>query len=425
MIPGSAAALLAPQGPPSDHKKGLQQEGDPKTMGDMDTEFLVVGGGLGGGVVAGLLARAGRRVTVLERNPGKTPTVRPEVLWPATLGVLEALLPPELLRETMVPVRAIRVFRGGPLLAEIAPRTIAASGIQPWSTDPGATRAKLLECGGFEVRHGVEAVGVLREGTRVVGVRSRDTGSGREADLLARWTIGDDGATSKVREACGISMETRLFPVEFLCFGFDWPASLPPNCPHVFINPEASASSLLAVGALPFPNGKGAGLVAALGGRMKAATDLEAQARSLFRSDARIADLTGGKAFPRDFVHIKRPWGHALRYGAEGAALMGDAIHPVSPVGGQGANMSVQDARVMAEAFLSGRPDPVAEYERRRRPANERSLAFTRRASDVVDGKGLARIARRFARWLPKMANLPLIQQRILREASRAFDDER
>jgi 2-polyprenyl-6-methoxyphenol hydroxylase-like FAD-dependent oxidoreductase len=389
----------------------------------METEFLVVGGGLGGGVLAGLLARAGRRVTVLERNPGKTPIVRPEILWPATVRILESLLPPEVLSGTMVPVRAMRVIRDGAPLVEVAAHTIDASGVQPWSTEPGATRARLLEQGGFEVRYGAEAVGVLREGARIVGIRLRD-GSGRESELLARWTIGDDGAHSKVREACGIPMETRLFPVEFLCFGLDWPASLPPEGPHIFISPEASTSSLLAIGALPFPNGKGAGLVAALGSRLKDASDVEAQGRRLFQSDPRIGDLTRGKEFPRDFIHIKRPWGHAPRYGAEGAALIGDAIHPVSPVGGQGANMSVQDARVLAEVFLSGRPDPVEEYERRRRHANERSLGFTRTASDVVDGRGIAQVAGHFARWLPKMANLPLIQQRILREASRAFDDQ-
>jgi len=389
----------------------------------VDAEFLIVGGGLGGGVLAGLLANAGRRVTVLERNPGKTPIVRPEILWPATVQVLESLLPPDVLAQTMVPVREIRLIRGGAPLVEIASRTIAGSGIQPWSTDPGATRAKLLEKGPFEVRHGVEGVGVLREGTRVVGIRARETAAGREFDLRARWTIGDDGAHSKVREACGIGMETRLFPVEFLCFGFDWPESLPPNTPHVFINPEASASSLLVLGALPFPGGKGAGLIAALGSRMKDAPDLEAQGRRLLQSDPRIADLAKGKQFPRDFVHVKRPWGHAVRYGGDGAALLGDAIHPVSPAGGQGANMSVQDARVLAEELLSGRPDPVEEYERRRRPANERSIAITRRVSDAVDGKGLVRVARRFARWLPKLANLPLIQQQFLREASRAFVD--
>jgi 2-polyprenyl-6-methoxyphenol hydroxylase-like FAD-dependent oxidoreductase len=390
----------------------------------METEFLVVGGGVGGGVLAGLLARAGRRVTVLERNPGRTPIVRPEVLWPATVDVLGSLLPASVLPETMVPVRTIRVYRAGTTLVEVAPRTIDDSGVRPWSTDPAATRAKLLELGSFQVRHGVEALGVLREGARVVGIRARETDGGREFELRARWTIGDDGVHSKVREGCGIGLKTRLFPVEFLTFAFDWPASLPPEGPHIFINPEASRSGLLAVGGLPFPGGRGAGLIPALGSRLADRSDVEAEGRKLLHSDPRIADLTKGKEFPRDFVHVKRPWGHAERYGGEGFALLGDAIHPVSPAGGQGANMSVQDARVLAEAFLSGRPDPVADYERRRRPANERSIAITRRASDAADGKGIARIARRFSRWLPKLANLPLVQQQILRQVSRAFVDQ-
>ena len=387
----------------------------------MDAEFLIVGGGLGGGVLAGLLGKAGRRVTVLERNPGKTPIIRPEVLWPATVAVLESLLSPKVLPEAMVRVRGIRVIRGGRPLVEITGPTIASSGIQPWSTDPGATRARLLELGTFEVRHGVEAIGVLKEGPRIAGIRARE--KGREFDLTAQWTIGDDGAHSKVRESCGIELQTRLFPVEFLCFGFDWPASLPAGCPHVFINPEAASSSLLGLGALPFPAGKGAGLIPALGRRMTESPDLEEQGRRLLQSDPRIAELTKGKVFPRDFIHVKRPWGHAARYGAEGAALLGDAIHPVSPAGGQGANMSVHDARVLAELFLSGQADPVAEYERRRRPANERSIAITRRAAEAVEGKGLIRVARRFSRWLPKLANLPIIQQQLLKEASRAFVD--
>jgi 2-polyprenyl-6-methoxyphenol hydroxylase-like FAD-dependent oxidoreductase len=389
----------------------------------MDADFLVVGGGVGGGVLAGLLAKAGRRVLVLERNAGKTPLVRPEVLWPATVAVLESLLRPEALAEAMVPVRGLRAYRGAVPLVEMAPPTIAASGVQPWSTDPGATRAKLLETGTFEVRHGVEAVAVLKDGARIAGVRARETASGREFDLRAAWTIGDDGAHSKLREACGIELKSRLFPVEFLCVGFDWPASLTPNWPHLFLNPDVGRSCLMGLATFPFPKGKGAGLVAALGTRLKEARDLEPEWRSFLHSNPRIAEVTNGKAFPRDFIHVKRPWGHAARYGAEGAALIGDAIHPVSPAGGQGANMSVQDARALADAFLSGRPDPVGDYERRRRPANDRSISITRGASDAVEGKGIGRVARRFARWLPKLANLPLIQQQLLREAARAFVD--
>jgi 2-polyprenyl-6-methoxyphenol hydroxylase-like FAD-dependent oxidoreductase len=387
----------------------------------MDPEFLIVGGGLGGGVLAGFLGRAGRRVTVLERNPGKTPVVRPEILWPSTVELLASLLPPDAIARSMVAVKQFRVFRGGARLVEITTQTIAGSGVQPWSTDPGATRSALLERGTFEVRHGVEAVSVLKDGARVAGIRARETATGREFDLTARWTVGDDGAQSKVRESCAIPLATRLFPIEFLCFGFRWPDALPAATPHVFINPEAGRSSLLVLGALPFPEGRGAGLVAALGTRLQSCPDPASEARRFFESDPRIAELVRGKAFPRDFIHVKRPWGHAARYGGEGAVLLGDAIHPVSPAGGQGANMSAHDARVLAELFVSNHPDPVGEYEQRRRPANERSISITRRASDAVEGRGIVRVARRFARWLPKLANLPLIQQQILREASRAF----
>src|SRR5262245_25455445 len=126
----------------------------------MDAEFLIVGGGIGGGVLAGLLGKADRRVLVLERNPGKTPIVRPEVLWPVTVDIFSTLLPPDVLPETMVAVKELYVMRGAARLVEITRQTLAASGVQPWSTDPGATRSKLLELGTFEVRLGVEAVSV-------------------------------------------------------------------------------------------------------------------------------------------------------------------------------------------------------------------------------------------------------------------------
>ena len=57
---------------------------------------------------------------------------------------------------------------------------------------------------------------------------------------------------------------------------------------------------------------------------------------------------------------------------------MGDAAHPVSPAGGQGANMSVADAAAIAEVALRGESGLIDEYERRRRPANQRAMRPTR-----------------------------------------------
>jgi 2-polyprenyl-6-methoxyphenol hydroxylase-like FAD-dependent oxidoreductase len=57
---------------------------------------------------------------------------------------------------------------------------------------------------------------------------------------------------------------------------------------------------------------------------------------------------------------------------------MGDAAHPVTPAGGQGANASVADALVIAEAALEKPNELLTEYERRRRPPTLRSLSLSR-----------------------------------------------
>ena len=47
-----------------------------------DMLIVVVVGGIGGAVLANLLARGGKRVIVLEKNLVPPPIARPEILWP-------------------------------------------------------------------------------------------------------------------------------------------------------------------------------------------------------------------------------------------------------------------------------------------------------------------------------------------------------
>ncbi|MCI0353685.1 MAG: NAD(P)-binding protein, partial [Acidobacteria bacterium] len=49
----------------------------------MDADFVIVGGGIGGTVLAELLGRGGKRVVVLEKSTAPPSWLRPEVLWPA------------------------------------------------------------------------------------------------------------------------------------------------------------------------------------------------------------------------------------------------------------------------------------------------------------------------------------------------------
>jgi 2-polyprenyl-6-methoxyphenol hydroxylase-like FAD-dependent oxidoreductase len=152
-----------------------------------------------------------------------------------------------------------------------------------------------------------------------------------------------------------------------------------------------------------------------------ACSDIETRWREFCAVDPRIGEVVGERRFPEDFVRIRRDWGHARRYGNAGAFLLGDAAHPVSPAGGQGANMSVADARVLAELILQGSTGALSEYEGRRRTANSRSLRFTRLASFGSSmAPSLTRIASLF-RVLDGVRRRPAAIRALLHMASTAF----
>jgi choline dehydrogenase-like flavoprotein len=71
----------------------------------MAIDFLIVGGGIGGGVLANLLGRRGKRVLVLEKGRTPIPQDRPEILWPATVDVLRTLIPKGLEERWLLPIR--------------------------------------------------------------------------------------------------------------------------------------------------------------------------------------------------------------------------------------------------------------------------------------------------------------------------------
>jgi len=388
----------------------------------MQADVVIVGGGIGGAVLAELLGRGGKRVIVLERSLGPPAWLRPEILWPATVEVLFSLAPRRVWeRKAMLPLQGIQVHDGRQFVRVVTPEVLAAARVQPWFTNPNETREELLRLRNFELQRGVEVARVLTEGARITGVRVRDLATRQESDVLAAWTVGDDGVHSAVREACGIKLAARLFPVEFLCTALEWPDDLLAGIVHGWPNWRHGESGILFFGAGSLPGGKGVGLVAINGARFDANSDVEESWRKFRAMDPAFARLAAGVDFPRGFTRIRRPWGHAQRYGAPGAVVMGDAAHPVSPAGGQGANMSVADAVVLAQLFRRGGPDVLAEYERRRRAPNERSIGPTRLGATFFNLPGwlLPKAVRRAL--LQGLSRHPELVERGLRSLSTRF----
>lgn len=347
----------------------------------MAIDFLIVGGGIGGAVLAHLLGRRGRSVSLLEKSRAHAPQTRPEILWPATVEVLRTLIPEYFERRWLLPIRGgVLMYRQRPLL-QFGPEVFDAAGVQPYST--ANTRELLLHQAPCDYQRGVDVTEVLHDKGRIVGVRTHDTVSGAEREVLAKWTVGDDGVHSVIRRGCGFPVNLVRFPLDLLGFGFNWPRSLPANEVRIWLNKDRLRTGVLGMPAAPIPEGKGVALIPIWPEVCQHEKRLQEALRSFAAQDPVLEELLGQRSYPGDFTHFRIGWSRSPRFGRQGALLMGDAAHPITPAGGQGANLSVADALVIAEAALDRPEQLLAEYQRRRRTPTQRSLALSRGANQL------------------------------------------
>ena len=57
------------------------------------TDVLTSGGGIGGAVLAALVVRGGKRVTIVERANVPLPFLHPGLLWPAAMRTMASIRP--------------------------------------------------------------------------------------------------------------------------------------------------------------------------------------------------------------------------------------------------------------------------------------------------------------------------------------------
>ena len=406
-------------------------------MVETSVECIVVGGGIGGAVLALALGKKGKRVVLLEREPKLAGTARPEVLAGLTMETFQKLgVGERMVREAAVPLEGLELYEKGPdPVLRLGRDDFKRAGASPFSTDPARTRTILLEeaqrTGFVEVHRGVEVREILMEGPRVAGVRAvrEGTFSAWKAGLV----VGDDGGESRVRKAMGISLATREFPLEFL--GTVDPAGSSPvgRMGQARLNPRGLRGGIFGVISMPLPEERRA--FAFILSERAYARFLKDPGR--FYEEASelsplCSDLKRHRPFPEGFGHFRRPFGHAPRYVSDGAALLGDAAHPVTPAGGQGANMSVSDAMALAdvalEVFRQGgefSARRLASYEQMRRRPNERSLQFSIRANLVFRAlKGCPWLMPVLLGYLRRVNHSPNTKARFIRAVSSAFSTE-
>ncbi|ORA15004.1 FAD-dependent oxidoreductase [Mycobacterium asiaticum] len=335
------------------------------------TTCAIIGGGPAGMVLGLLLARAGVDVTLLEKHGDFLRDFRGDTVHCTTLRLLDELgLWERFSRLSYTEVRNAAFESNGRSVTYVdfgrlrQPHPFIAM-VPQWDLLNLLAEAATAEPT-FTLRMNTEVTGLLREGDRVTGVRyrGRDGNGDGEGELRAELTVACDGRWSIARQEAGLP--AREFPVNFDVWWFRLPRD---NNTEFSFLPRTGPGKALAV----IPR-EGYFQIAYLG-RKGSDAQLRAQGIEAFRHDiaALVPEAAGSVDALEsmdDVKHLDVRVNRLRRWHRAGLLCIGDAAHAMSPMGGVGINLAVQDA-VAAATILA---EPLQQHR-----VTDRDLARIRR----------------------------------------------
>jgi 2-polyprenyl-6-methoxyphenol hydroxylase-like FAD-dependent oxidoreductase len=385
-------------------------------MQNVKVRCCVAGGGPAGVMVGLLLARAGVDVVVLEKHADFFRDFRGDTIHPSTLELMDEL---DCFDELMkVPHQKAHhlSFQFGALAGVVADfdrtamRHPFVAFMPQWDfLDFLARRAARYPT--FSLKMSADVTGIIEENGRVVGVTA--TTPRGPLEVRADLVIAADGRASLVREQSGLAVDDFGAPMDVLWFGL----------PRIDTDPDEtmgrfeSGRFFIAIDRRDYWQ---CGYVIAKGSfeaiQQKGLPAFQQSVASIFPEAAdRVGQLDTWDKIKLLTVQVNR----LKRWYKPGLLCIGDAAHAMSPVGGVGINLAVQDAVAasnMLAAPLTERRvtiDDLAKVQKRREFPMRMTQAFqvlvqNRVLAPALGGTlGKPPLAMRLLQWFPALRGLP------------------
>jgi 2-polyprenyl-6-methoxyphenol hydroxylase-like FAD-dependent oxidoreductase len=311
-------------------------------MGEaLGTRCCIAGGGPAGMMLGFLLARMGVDVVVLEKHADFLRDFRGDTIHPSTLEIMHELgILDEFLKRPHQEVRQLagQIGTDTVALADFThlPTHCKFLGLMPQWEFLNFIAEHARRYPSFNLRMESEVIEIIEEGGIVVGVKAK-TPNG-ELEIRADLVVGADGRRSVVRERAGLSVLSLGAPMDVLWMRL----SRQPTDPGQTFGRFDSGRILV------FLNREDYWQIAYVISKGKA-EELRQQGLPAFHQElARLAP------FLQDRVDELQTWDdiklltvavdRLRRWFRPGLLCIGDAAHAMSPIGGVGINLAIQDA---------------------------------------------------------------------------------
>lgn len=339
----------------------------------------IVGAGPAGLMLGLLLARAGVSVTVVEKRDDFLQDFRGDTIHPSTLEVMAELgLLDELLTlpHQQTPALYAEIDGRAAKIADFSrlPTRCKFIAFMPQRDFLGFIARKAAAYSGFRLLMSCQVTGLVEEGGAIQGVRMIEKGN--EKTIHALLTVGADGRESVVRREAGLKVEDLGSNVDVLWMRISRRQGDPampmghagPSQGLVMIDRGDYWQMGFVIGKGSFEDVKGDGLPAL---RRR----LAAVAPFAIERFEEIVDWSN--------VHLLRVrMDRAAQWWKPGLLCIGDAAHAMSPIGGVGVNLAIQDA-VAAANILAG-PLRDGTFSSQHLEAVQKRRAFPTKATQRV-----------------------------------------